>query len=125
LTEHKTSVLIAEDEPGNREILRAIIKDILGYNALLVEDGQLALEAIRTYKPSLILMDLMMPVLDGFEAISLAKADRETANIPIIAVTALGRPTDHKRALDCGADDYLSKPFDLEELIAMVERMIG
>lgn len=115
-------LLIVEDEPDNREIMRTIAEDILGLEAMLAADGETAIHLATSMQPLVILMDLMMPVLDGFEAIQRLKNDPVTAHIPVIAVTALSRPTDRQRALDYGADDYLSKPFDLDALIATLSR---
>lgn len=117
-------ILIVEDEPDNREIMRTVVEDMLGHHALLAGDGETALLLSREKKPNLILMDLMMPILDGFEAIKRLKADPNTARIPVIAVTALGRSTDRQRALDIGADGYLSKPFDLDVLAKAVKGFI-
>jgi CheY-like chemotaxis protein len=121
-SEGETLVLIVEDEPDNREIMRAVVEDLLGYTALLAADGGEALRLASDRRPHLILMDLMMPVLDGFETIRMLKAGQDTASIPIVAVTALSRPVDRQRAVDNGADDYLSKPFDLDLLAEIVER---
>jgi len=115
-------VLIVEDEPDNREIMRTVIADLLGIPVVMASDGASAIKLAEELQPMLILMDLMMPVLDGFEAISQLKQDELTAGIPIVAVTALGRPTDRQRALDAGASDYLSKPFDLDVLADTVAR---
>ncbi len=115
-------VLIVEDEPDNREIMRTIAEDMLGLEAMLAADGETALHLATSMQPVVILMDLMMPVLDGFEAIRRLKNDPVTSHIPIVAVTALSRPTDRQRALDDGADDYLSKPFDLDVLISTLAR---
>src|SRR5436309_744806 len=98
-------VLIVEDEPDNREIMKTVIEDMLGLRTLLASDGETALELAATLRPSLILMDLMMPVLDGFETIARLKGNEATAGIPVIAVTALGRASDRQRALEKGADD--------------------
>src|SRR5438128_23994 len=108
-----TVVLIAEDEPDNREIMRAVVEDLLGFRAVLVSDGVAAIETASTSQPTVILMDLMMPVLDGFEATRRIKSSPTTSHIPVVAVTALSRPADHHRAVQEGADDYISKPFDL------------
>ena len=114
-------VLVVEDEPDNCEIMRAVVEDLLGYQALLVGDGAAAVEAARTERPNLILMDLMIPVLDGFEAIRLLKSDGGTSRIPVVAITALGRQTDLQKAMESGADDYLSKPFDIDALASVIE----
>jgi CheY-like chemotaxis protein len=121
-TEGETLVLIVEDEHDNREIMRAVVEDILGYRALLASDGQEALRLAIDHSPRLVLMDLMMPVLDGFETIRQLKTGQDTASIPVVAISALSRPTDRQRALEYGADDYLSKPFDLDLLATIVER---
>ena len=117
-----TLILIVEDEPDNREIMRAVVEDLLGYKAMLANDGMAAIDAATASQPSLILMDLMMPTLDGFEATRRIKANPLTSHIPVVAVTALGRPTDRQRAVEEGADAYLSKPFDLDTLAAVIER---
>ena len=117
-------LMIVEDEYDNREILRAIVEELLGYNTLLLSDGQAVGELAAAHRPDLILMDLMMPILDGFEAIRRIKRNSATANIPIIAVTALSRPADRQRALEEGAIDYLSKPFDLEALVSLIRKYV-
>jgi CheY-like chemotaxis protein len=118
-------ILVVEDEPDNREIMRTVIEDVLGLRAVLTSDGETAVRLATELQPSAILMDLMIPVLDGFEAITRLKSSTLTASIPVVAITALGRPTDRQRALDRGADDYLSKPFDLDVLSATLEKHVG
>jgi two-component system cell cycle response regulator DivK len=118
----ETVVLIVEDEPDNREIMRAVVEELLGYRAILVCDGAEALEAATTGQPNVILMDLMLPSLDGFEATRQIKANTLTCHIPVVAVTALGRPIDRQRAMEEGADAYVSKPFDLDALVSVIER---
>jgi CheY-like chemotaxis protein len=118
-------VLIVEDEFDNREIMRAVVEDILGHRAMLVQNGAAAVKAAALHQPSVILMDLMMPVLDGFEAIKRLKSSQETSHIPVVAVTALSRPSDRDRALEQGADDYLNKPFDLDALAQIIEQYLG
>jgi CheY-like chemotaxis protein len=115
-------VLIAEDEPDNREIMRTVAEEMLGYRVITASDGENAVKLAIELLPSVILMDLMMPVLDGFEAIRQLKSNSATAAIPIIAITALGRTTDRQRAIDIGAEGYLSKPFDLDVLATTVRR---
>ena len=117
-------VLIVEDEPDNLEIMRAVVEELLGFKALLVTDGAAAIETAVTTRPDVILMDLMMPVLDGFEAIKNLKTNSHTSHIPVVAVTALSRPTDRQRAVAEGASDYVCKPFDLDLLIEVIERHI-
>jgi CheY-like chemotaxis protein len=115
-------VLIVEDEPDNREIMKTVVEDLLEFRALLASDGEEAIELASRLQPVVVLMDLMMPVLDGFEAITRLKSNKRTAHIPVVAVTALGRPADRQRAIEAGADDYLSKPFDLDILAETLGR---
>jgi CheY-like chemotaxis protein len=122
LAERVRKILIVEDEPDNREIMRAVVEDILGHRALLVADGNAALDVIGARSPSMILMDLMMPIVDGFEVIRTLKTDGRTAHIPIITVSGLNRPADREHAMEMGADDFIMKPFDLEQLIEVIER---
>src|SRR5262245_52937267 len=104
-------VLIVEDEPDNREIMRTVVEELIGLRAVRTSDGGAACSVGITLQPAVILMDLVMPVWGGFGAISRRRQNELTAQIPIIAITALGRPTDRQRALDAGATDYLGKPF--------------
>lgn len=120
--EGETLVLIVEDELDNREIMRAVVEEMLGYRALLAADGKEALRLANDRKPNVILIDLMMPVLDGFETIQHLKAQEDTASIPVIAISALSRPVDRQHAVESGVDDYLGKPFDLDDLAEMVQR---
>ena len=118
-------VLIVEDEPDNREIIQTVVEELLGLRSVPATDGKTALRLAATLKPSLIVMDLMMPVLDGFGAIRLLKSQPETATIPVIAISALSRSSDRQRALEAGAAAYLSKPFDLDSLAAAIEEHIS
>ena len=118
----ETLVLIVEDEPDNREIMRAVVEDLLGFRAVLVNDGMAAIDAAADNQPDVILMDLMMPTLDGFEATKRIKSNPRTSHIPVVVVTALGRTLDRERAVEQGADAYVSKPFDLDVLVSVIER---
>jgi len=117
----KPLVLIADDDP----LLRAILEHKLvaaGYGVHAVEDGRAALEVARERRTAIIVLDGMMPVLDGFEALRRIKADAELAHIPVVMLTALKRQEDIVSALKLGAADYLSKPFNPDELIARLMR---
>ena len=118
-------ILIAEDEFDNREIMRTVVEDLLGYSVVTASDGAAALKAIVEHHPDLILMDLMMPVLDGFQVIKEIKSTPRTANIPVLAVSALHRTNDRERAIAYGAAGYVSKPFDIDELTSMIERYVS
>ena len=117
-------ILIVEDAFDNREIMRTVVEDVLGYSVVAVRDGAAALQAIAEHRPDLILMDLMMPVLDGFQVINEIKSNPQTANIPVLAVSALSRTNDRERAIAYGAADYVTKPFDIDELTSMIERYV-
>lgn len=101
--------------------MRAVVEDLLGYEALLVADGASAVEAAVTKQPDLILMDLMIPLMDGLEATSKLKSDKTTSHIPVVAITALGRASDRQHSFESGAEAYVSKPFDLDQLVATIK----
>ena len=109
-------VLIVEDEPDNQEIVRAVVEEMVGCRAVLASDGLEALDRAAEELPNLVLLDLMLPKLDGYEVARRLKRDPLTRNVPIIAITALARPKDRVRATEAGCDDYVDKPFDLDLL---------
>ncbi len=116
----KTTILVADDDP---QLLRLITRNLQleGYEVLAASDGQQALEAIEARVPELVLLDVMMPRLDGF---TVAERVREFSSVPIIIVTARGQDQDKIRGLDAGADDYLTKPFSVDELLARVRAVL-
>lgn len=109
-------VLIVEDEPDNQEIVRAVVEEMVGCRAVLASDGVEALAKATEELPSLVLLDLMLPKMDGYEVARRLKNDPRSRHVPIIAITALARPSDRARALESGCDDYVDKPFDLGAL---------
>src|SRR5512133_3806685 len=109
-------VLIVEDEPDNQEIVRAVVEEMVGASAILAGDGLEAVSVATREKPDLVLLDLMLPRLDGYEVARQLKGNPDTSAIPIIAITALARPKDRTRAVEAGCDDYVDKPFDLDLL---------
>ena len=111
-----TRILLVEDNPENRDMLsRRLIRR--GYEIEFAEDGEEAVRKAKDASPALILMDLSLPVMDGWEATRRIKADAATAAIPVIALTAHAMASDRERALDAGCDDYDTKPVDLERLL--------
>ena len=110
-------ILIAEDHFDSREALRALL-EAFGYEVVEAMNGHQAVEAARDARPGLILMDVMMPVMDGFEAIRQIRESPETRRIPIIAVTAMDGA--RELALHAGADDYMEKPIDIRQLLGRV-----
>src|SRR5919199_5263524 len=109
-------ILIAEDEPDNQAILQTVVESLVGARTNVVGDGLAVLASVERERPRVILLDLMMPVLDGFQVAQKLKSDPATASIPIVAVSALARPDDREAALAAGCDEFVRKPFDLDEL---------
>ena len=116
----KLKLLIAEDERNICELLKLYMeKD--GFEVETVSDGGAAVTKFREFKPDIILLDIMMPVLDG---IQVCKKIRETSNTPIIMITAKSETTDKVAGLDLGADDYITKPFEMKEVISRVHAVL-
>lgn len=118
------TVLIAEDNMDNR-IIYATMLNHVGYTVVEANNGAEAVQMARTVRPDIILMDISMPVMDGYEATRVLKADASTRDIPIIAVTAHAMVTDRDAARDAGCDDYVSKPVEPQVVRSVVERWIG
>jgi signal transduction histidine kinase/ActR/RegA family two-component response regulator len=113
------TVLVVEDQRDNRELLATMLEEMLGVRVITATDGIDALERAEQ-QPDLILLDLMLPRLDGFEVVRRLKAAAHTREIPVLALTALTRPTERDEALAAGCDGLILKPFDTDELIAAV-----
>ena len=113
------TILVIEDEPEMRRNITRLLK-LEGYNALGAENGQAGLEMIRKQQPDLILCDVMMPVMDGHEVLRALRADPALQSIPFIFLTAKGEKTDLRGGMNLGADDYLTKPVENEDLIHAV-----
>ncbi len=118
-----SKVLIVDDNAQNRELLEAYL-DALPCKIRSVADGPEAIEAIDGDEPDLILLDIMMPKMSGFEVCEKIKANPKTRNIPIIMVTALNEVGDVERGVDAGTDDFISKPFNKLELITRVKSLL-
>src|SRR4051812_42721580 len=116
----KTTVVAADDDP---QLLRLVTRNLQleGYDVIAVSDGQQALTQIEQQVPNLVLLDVMMPKMDGF---TVCHRVREFSTVPIIIVTARGQDQDKVRGLDLGADDYLTKPFSVDELLARVRAVL-
>jgi DNA-binding response OmpR family regulator len=116
----KTTILAADDDP---QLLRLITRNLQfeGYEVIPASNGQQALEEIEAHVPDLVLLDVMMPKMDGF---TVCQRVREFSSVPIIIVTARGQDQDKVRGLDLGADDYLTKPFSVDELLARVRAVL-
>jgi signal transduction histidine kinase/ActR/RegA family two-component response regulator len=114
------SVLIVEDEEHNRAVMRSVVEDVLGGEALLCEDGQSGVAEALARPPALILLDLMLPNVSGWEVTRRLREDPHTRAVPIIAVSALARNQEREAALHAGCDAYLTKPFTPDELIRLI-----
>jgi two-component system, OmpR family, KDP operon response regulator KdpE len=110
------TILIVDDEPQIRRVLRTTLSSE-GYAVVEARDGQEALEKLRAERPGLVLLDVNMPVLDGLEA---CRQIRATSRVPVIMLTVRGAEKDKVRVLDAGADDYVVKPFGIQELLARI-----
>ena len=118
-------VLIADDNEANVELLEAYLADSdLDVEIAVAVDGQDTMEKAASFKPHLILLDVMMPKLSGFEVCQKLKSDPATSGIMILMVTALNEHGDMERAVDAGTDDFLSKPVDKVSLVKRVEQML-
>lgn len=113
------TILIIEDDPSICCNIELILK-MEGFAVITAGDGQAGLEMIRAYCPDMILCDILMPTMDGHALLKALNAEGTLANIPFIFVTALDDRTDIRRGMSAGADDYLTKPFTAEELVAAV-----
>jgi CheY-like chemotaxis protein len=116
-------ILIVEDVEFNRDLLVQLLED--EYEILTAVDGVAGIELAERERPDLILMDLSLPVMDGWEATRRIKANESIHKIPIIALTAHAMRGDVERALQCGCDDYLSKPFDEQLLFQKLAHFLG
>jgi twitching motility two-component system response regulator PilH len=113
------SVLIVDDSPTQQHILKGYLEEV-GCEVLLADNGEMGISQARNNKPDLVLMDVVMPGLNGFQATRLLSRDPETANIPIVMVTTKDQDTDKTWALRQGARDYLVKPVTKEELLSKI-----
>ncbi len=117
-------ILIVEDEPKNLTLLRDLLQ-VSGYKTIETYDGEQGVELARAKKPDLILMDVQMPKMDGLEATRILKADATTSNIPILALTSYAMKGDKEKMLQAGCDGYLSKPFNIQELLKEVAKYLS
>ena len=116
-------ILIVEDQDINMDLLVQLLED--KYTLLRATDGAAGLQLAEAERPDLILMDLSLPVLDGWEAARRLKSDPRLCHIPIIALTAHAMLGDEERARQCGCDDYMAKPVDEDLLFAKLQQFLG
>ena len=117
-------ILIVEDNEKNRLLFRDILQRF-GYETVEAINGREGIRMTKEHKPDLIPMDMQMPVMDGFKAIEMLRADPGTRNIKILVVSAFAMKGDRERIIEVGADDYLSKPLDIRKLMIAIKRILG
>ncbi|MGC9946586.1 MAG: response regulator [Bryobacteraceae bacterium] len=117
-------ILLIEDNELNRDMLRRRLSH-RGYDVILAANGRQGIEMARSQKPDVVLMDLSLPEMDGWQAAGILKSDAATRGIPVVALTAHAMLGDRERALEAGCDEYATKPVDLPLLLGMIERLTG
>ena len=117
-------ILLVEDQEMNRDMLSRRLKK-RGYDVAIAVDGAEGLEKAQSESPDLILMDMSLPVIDGWEATRRLMADAGTRGIPVVALTAHAMNTDREKALEAGCDAYETKPVELPKLLETMEKLLG
>jgi two-component system cell cycle response regulator DivK len=120
----RARILLIEDNEDNRIIYRSML-EFSGYEVLEAVDGQEGIDLARAELPQVILMDISLPVVDGWDATRILKADQNTKHIPIIAVTAHALASDQVKAFEAGCDSYLAKPVEPRAVLNEVEKMLA
>jgi response regulator RpfG family c-di-GMP phosphodiesterase len=123
MTADRPRILCVDDEPWNLELLESILVPE-GYEPVLARNGSEALETLRRQPIDVVLLDVMMPVMGGYEACRRIKADESLRNTPVVMITALKEKQDRIRGIEAGAEEYLSKPFDRDEVVARIRMLL-
>jgi len=119
-----SKILLVEDDQANRELLARYLT-LLGYRIVLALDGAQAVQLAQTERPDLILMDMRLPVMDGWEATRRIKAGTMTSTIPVMALTAYAMDDERRRCLEAGCDDYETKPLEFPRLLAKLRSILN
>lgn len=117
-------IMVVDDEPYIARVIKFKLEQE-GYTVISANDGQSGLQKIKEEKPDLVLLDVMMPGLSGYEVCQKIKEDAELAGIPVVILTAKGQERDREQGLTMGASDYITKPFSPNRLLELVKSMIG
>lgn len=120
----KKKILLVEDNQDISFLMTARL-DMSGFDVAKAIDGEEALQRVRDNRPDLILMDLMIPKIDGFDVTRMIKNDQTTRSVPIIVISALNQQTDREKAIDCGADAFFVKPFEVNNLLLKINALTG
>jgi two-component system cell cycle response regulator DivK len=115
------TILLVEDNADNRDIYRTVLEHF-GYEVVEAIDGEMGIRLAQERRPDLILMDISVPKIDGWEATRILKADSDTSHIPIVALTAHALTSDQERAREIGCDGYLAKPVEPRRVVEEVQR---
>lgn len=124
MEEGKVRILLVDDEPDLVQMV-SVRLTAAGYEVSTAYDGEEALEQVKRAKPELIILDLMLPKMDGYKVCRLLKFDERTRSIPILIFTARAQVEDVTLATDCGADAYLTKPFEARILLGKIQELLG
>ncbi len=117
------TVIIVEDNAKNRKIMADLLR-VHGYSYIEAVDGQEGLELTIEKKPDLVLMDVQLPRLDGYEATKMIKTDERTSHIPVIVVTSFAMKNEENRAREAGCDEYISKPIDIHSFVETIKKFL-
>ncbi len=117
-------ILVVEDEPKSLKLIRDLLQ-VSGYKTIEATDGEQGVKLAKSKKPDLILMDIMMPKMDGYTACRAIRADKATKAIPVVMLTALDYELNKELGKDMGADGYITKPFSHQELLAVINRFLS
>lgn len=118
------SVLLAEDEPNIVESISFLLKRE-GFEVVVTGDGRTALETAIAEKPDVMVLDLMLPEMDGYEVLRNLRANEDVKDLPVLMLTAKGQKIDRETALECGADLFMTKPFSNADIIAAVNSLVN
>ena len=121
--EKRSIILIVDDEPYGRQLLEAILFEE-NCDLLFAENGQKAMKYINEFLPDIVLLDIMMPEINGFEVCQMIRSNANTSEIPVVLITALDDRDSKKRGLEAGANDYISKPYDRNEVLAKIKNLL-
>ncbi len=116
-------ILIVEDDPKSLKLTRDLLQ-VSGYTTIEATDGEQGVELVKEWKPDLILMDIMMPKMDGYTACQAIKTDKATAGTPVVMLTAMGYELNKELAKRMGADGYITKPFSRQELLDVISQFL-
>jgi CheY-like chemotaxis protein len=123
LSNAMTKILVVENHADMREILVRIV-DLMGFTVITSRNGKEAIEKALVEKPNLIVMDIMMPEISGWEATRILRGNPETRDVPVLAATVLFRPADLQMCISVGCNDYIVKPFTVKQLRRKIERLV-